>query len=153
MSFAESLCRGIAGTKSIAQKERERINFIKELLAIYDRKKIKEKDMHDCAKNIAAEFFVDEIVASRNGDEITINSEKRVSPPVDQQKEMFNAIREKYPEADMLTVKNNGKYDILYFEKDTLYSLKAAGDISSLEVKKIVEKVNDGRVKWQESSQ
>jgi len=150
MSFAESLYNGMTGTKNQRQKERERINFIKELLAIYDRKKIKEKDLHDHAKNIASDFFVDEIVGAKNGGEITVNSEKRVKPPIEQHQEMFNLIKEKYPEATMFTVRNNGKYDVFYYDKDTLYNLKSTGDVSSLEVKKMVERINDGMTKWQE---
>ena len=151
MSFADRMFHSVMGTKPKIIKERERINFIKELLAIYEKKKIREKDLNDFAKNIASDFFVDEIVAAKNGGEVYINSEKRISPPIDNYNEVYNTIKEKFPEASMITVRNNGRYEILYHEKGTLYNLKSAGDLSSLEVKKIVEKLGNGEEKWQES--
>ena len=149
MSFADRMFHSVMGTKTKIQKDRERISFIKELLAIYDKKKIKERDVNDFAKNIASEFFVDEIIGSNNG-ELCVNSEKRVGPPIDNYSEIYNTIKERFPEASMFTIRNNDKYEVFYHEKGTLYNLKSAGDLSSLEVKRIVSKIEEGKTKWQE---
>ena len=153
MSFAEKIYQNVIGIKSKQEKERERINFIKELLSIYEKKKIKEKDVHDHAKNIASDFFVDEVVASKNGGDVVINSEKRVRLPTESNSEFFNQIKQKFPETKMVTLKIGEKYHTYYIDNETLYNMRSNGSISSLEAKKIVERIDKGMDKWQESLQ
>ena len=128
--------------KTFEEKEKEYIEFIRELLA---RPKLPVKDpksLNDFAKNIAAEFLVDSItVARRNGSVLMTTGDNSFERAV-KQSSIYEFIASEFPKTKMLSIKDMDTYNIIYPQGDLIYMLKSSADISPTETRRIVHQLN-----------
>lgn len=120
----------VLGKKTLDEKERVRVEFLKQLLAL---REILIKRPEDYAKKIASDFFVDSVVVARkDGSIIMANKDENDTPAV---LEFLNAACTTFQKADFFLIKEDGYCNAIYCDGDLVYAFKSPGEISAIEAK------------------
>ncbi|MBI1973944.1 hypothetical protein HYS54_03955 [Candidatus Micrarchaeota archaeon] len=135
------MLKKVVGKKPDEEKERERINFIKELLA----SQVLVKPTHsDWARAIAHNYSVDSIVVSRKDGSVLMSNTDKAFERAVKTSSLYEYTRSEFPKAEMLLVKDGDDYNIVYPHGDMIYVLKSSASLSPTETEKIVEQLRAG---------
>jgi len=136
MNF-DRLTHWILGKKTYEEKYKERLKFVKELLMT---KQLIATTPQEHARNIADQFYVDSIVVS-NGESELLNLGG--NGKTTHLKDILAYVRGKLPETQMILIKDNDKYNVVYPHEGMVYNLETPGEISHLETKRFAERIHD----------
>ena len=123
------LVHKILGKKTFEERERQRIELLKQLLIL---QQILIKRPEDYAKKIANDFYFDSITVSRRDGSVVISSGDGNGKSV---QKVLDTIYEKFPDANFLLIKEDGHYTIVYPDGDMTYVFNSSGEVSLIEAK------------------
>ena len=132
----------LIGKKTKDEKDKERIEFLKELLWIEVQKVAKKPG--DYVKNLAKDFYVDSLIISKKDGSVLMSSEADAFTKAVKGSSVYEYITSEYPDAKILTIKDESGYNIIYPVGDLVCLLRSSGEISDLEVKRIVQRLDEG---------
>lgn len=132
------------GSKTLEEKEREYIAFIRELLARPEPPVKDPKTPDEFAKNIAAEFLVDSLVVARRNGSVLMSTEGNSFKRAVKNSGVYELISSEFPMTKMLSIKDNDSYNTIYPQGDLIYMFRSSADISLSETKCMVKKLNSG---------
>lgn len=137
-----SLFYKVLGKKTFEEKDRLRMEFLKQLLAL---QQILIKRPEDYAKKVASDFYFNSVAVLRKDGSVIManNDENGNNGSID----FLNSVRSKFRDAHFMLVKENGHCNVIYSDDDLIYTFKAPGEISAIEaqaaarnLKKTIEK-------------
>lgn len=141
MSWKKAWFR-VIGKKTDDEKTRERISFLKELLWI-EAQRIAKKPA-EYVKNVAKDFYVESLIISRRDGSVLMSSEKDAFAKSVKGSSVYEYISSEFPGAKFMTIKDENGYNIIYPVGDMVCLLRSSGEISDLEVKRIVDRLDEG---------
>ena len=134
--------RKIVGKKTDDEKKEERVKFLKELLWV-EVQKIAKKPA-DYVKNVAKDFYVDSLIISKKDGSVLMSSEGDGFANAVKGSSVYEYITSEFPGAKFLTIKDESGYNVIYPVGDLVCLLRSSGEISDLEVKRIVQRLDEG---------
>jgi len=134
--------RKIIGKRTEDEKKDERVKFLKELLWM-EIQKIAKKPA-DYVKNVAKDFYVDSLIISKKDGSVLMSSDGDGFASAVKGSSVYEYITSEFPDAKFLTIKDGSGYNIIYPVGDLVCLLRSSGEISDLEVKRIVQRLDEG---------
>ena len=132
----------VIGKKTKDEKTRERISFLKELLWIEAQRIAKKPSEY--VKNVAKDFYVESLIISRKDGSVLMSSEKDAFAKSVKGSSVYEYISSEFPGAKFMTIKDEEGYNVIYPVGDMVCLLRSSGEISDLEVKRIVSRLDEG---------
>ena len=132
----------IVGKRTNQQREREKIEILKEIIIKKQRQKAKKLD--DYAKEIAEDHYVDNITISKKDGNLLLSTTAKGYPNAIKGSSIYEYIQSEFPEAKMIVVKDDKGYNNLYRHKNNIYNIESDGELSSIELKRIAERMDEG---------
>ncbi|MFH0987123.1 MAG: hypothetical protein V1911_03710 [Candidatus Micrarchaeota archaeon] len=132
--------------KTPEEKLKRRIEIIQELIAQHALPEPKEPKQY--AKNLATNFYLDSIVVSKKDGTIVMSTDGNSFDKAVKATSFCEYVKTNYPGTKFMTMKGNGKYDVLYNDGDLVFMFRSPGDISISETKRIAEQVRTGMEKY-----
>ncbi len=140
MPFLKKLAYKVLNKKTEEEKLMIKLKILKELLELKQKQEAENLTDHAC--NLAEEFYVDEmIVSGKDGKVIVSTSKADGFEKMVKATSLFEFINTEFPDTRMLLIKDKDKYNVLYSDGKYLYYFKTSGEVSSLETKRIAEKI------------
>lgn len=131
----------LIGKKTVEEKERERINYIKELLSSYLALR---PNSSDPVANVAYKHMLDSVIVSRKDGSVLATNTDRAFEKAVRHSSLFEYTRAEFPKMQMLTIKDGDDYHLVYPNGDTIYLLKSSAALSQAEADRIVDQLNSG---------
>jgi len=138
----KSIWLKIIGKKTPDQKRDERIRFLKELLWI-EVQRISKKPA-EYVKNVAKDFYVDSLIISKKDGSVLMSSDGDGFARAVKGSSICEYITSEFPDAKFMTIKDDSGYNIIYPVGDLVCLLRSSGEISDVEVKRIVQRLDEG---------
>ncbi len=138
--FFKRVVYKILNKKTEEEKLRMKIRILKELLEEMEKEEPKTTQEH--AERIAEQFYVDSVVVSKHDGSVVIGREEAFEKMV-KASSLYEYINSEFPGTRMLLIKDRDKYNIIYAENDLLYFFKTSGEISSIEAKRMAERIRE----------
>lgn len=133
----------VINKKTPEEKLRRKIDVLRELIEIEKRKAAEEPEEY--VKNIMEDFYVDSIVVSKmDGSVLMADNKDNAFEKAVKNTSLYEFVKSEFPKAKTLTIKEEGKYNIIYIDNDLLYLIQTSGEISLAETKRIAQKLNTG---------
>jgi len=144
MSFFKKIIYRILNKKTKEEKLEKRIQILLEL--IEQKKREKEAEEPDSyAKNIIEDYALDSVIVSKKDGSVLMSTEKQDAfEKAVKSTSLHEFIKTEFPNANLLIVKDKEHYNVLYTEDDLTYIFRTSGDISAIETRQIVKKINKG---------
>ena len=136
----------IIGKKSPDEKKSERIEFLKELLWVEINKIAKKPNEY--AKNLTKDFYVNSLIISKKDGSVLMSSDGDGFSKAVKGSSICEYISSEFPDTKMMTIKDSTGYNIIYPVGDLVCLLHSSGEISDMEVKRIVERLDEGMHKF-----
>src|SRR3989344_4568612 len=133
--FIRNIAFKLVGKKTPEQKKLERLEFIRELLAIQKLLKNASKP-EDLLGNIAKNFLVEKVMVSKKDGTVLMASGEDSFERAVKTSSLIELINNEFPDTRFFMVKDAKGYKIFYLEGDFLYSISSAGEVSILETKR-----------------
>jgi hypothetical protein len=135
----------IFGKKTQEEKERERIEILKQLLVLYKQLSVKKPE--DLAKNIVNSFYLDSVLVSKKDGSVLMSTEGDSFETAVKDSSLLEYVSSEFPKTKFLIIKEEDGYNIICLEGGLVYHIKAPGEVSSIEVRTIVNRLRDG-LRW-----
>ena len=132
----------IIGKKTKEEKAGERVAFLKELLWV-EVQRIARKPA-EYVNNVAKDFYVESLIISKKDGSVLMSSDKDAFAKSVKGSSVYEYISSEFPGAKFLTIKDEEGYNVIYPVGDLVCLLRSSGEISDLEVKRIVDRLDEG---------
>ena len=133
----------ILNKKTKQEKLEKRVKILMELIEVQKRKQAKEPEEY--AKNLVEDYSLDSfIVSKKDGKVLLSNEEKDAFEKAVKTTSFQEFLKTEYPDANLLIIKTDKNYNVLYSEDDLVFLFKTTGDISAIETKQIAKKIKQG---------
>ncbi len=143
MSFFKKIAYKILNKKTKEEKLEKRIQILLELIEQKKREEAKEPDGY--VKNVVEDYALDSVIVSKKDGSVLMSTEKEQAfEKAIKSTSLQEFIKTEFPNANLLIVKDKEHYNVLYTEDDLTYIFRTSGDISAIETRQIVKKINKG---------
>jgi hypothetical protein len=132
----------VIGKKTPDEKRDERIKFLKELLWTEVHKIVKKPA--DYVKNVEKDFYVDSLIISKKDGSVLMSSGGEGFAKAVKGSSICEYIQSEYPDAKFTVIKDKEGYNYIYPIGDLVCLLRSSGEISEIEVKRIIHKLDEG---------
>ncbi len=134
--------RKIVGKRSDEEKKDERVKFLKELLWMEVQKIAKKPTEY--VKNLAKDFYVESLIISKKDGSVLMSSGGDGFADSVKGSSISEYIQSEYPDAKFTIIKDKNGYNYIYPVGDTVCLLRSSGEVSELEIKRMVQKLDEG---------
>lgn len=119
----------ILGKRTEGEKEKLRVGFLKQLLAL---QQVLIKRPEDYAKKVASDFYFSSVaVSKKDGSLIMTNNGGDDTGSLD----FLDAMQARFSDADFFLVKEDDHCNVFYSDDDYVYTFTSPGEISAIEAK------------------
>lgn len=127
------------GRKTPEEKIRDRVKVIKQLV----QEKTQKNQAQNEIEGVKKEFYLDGLmITDKNGKILKSNGGEKEFKETIKKTGIHKYIDEELPETEIFTFRSNGQNYIIYNEEDKMYFMKTPGSISTVEIRRIAQKVN-----------
>ncbi|RLG21099.1 hypothetical protein DRN74_03630 [Candidatus Micrarchaeota archaeon] len=148
---AVELIYNILGKKTSKQLEEEKMRILKELITEHKRKEAEKLDEY--AKQLASDYDVKHIVVSNVNGEMVLSTDEKAYSNAIKGSSIFEYIQSEFPKAKMVVVKDDEGYKNIYKFKNKIYSIRADGEMSSIELRRIAQMLEEGSKRFKEEEE
>lgn len=142
MSFREKLYH-VTGRKTPEEKLKERIRIIRELVK---EKRMKANTKQENTHKLKKEFYLDNLtVADKKGKVVTKSGNGGAFEEIID-KGLHDYMQKEFPEAEIYTVRSNGKNKVIYNTEERTYMMETPGSISIPEIRRIANQIQKGEI-------
>jgi len=143
MAFWKKLFYKIINKKTKEEKLKQRIKILIELIEMQKREEAKEPEQY--ATNVIEDYSLDSVIVSKKDGSVLMTTEKQDAfEKAVKSTSLHEFIKTEFPDANLLIVKDKNNYNVLYTENGLTYIFRTSGDISAIETRQIVKKINEG---------
>jgi len=143
MAFWSKLFYKAINKKTREEKLEKRIKILLELIEMKQREKAKEPGQY--ASNVIEDYALDSFIVSKKDGSVLMSTEKEQAfEKAVKSTSLHEFIKSEFPDANLLIIKDKNNYNVLYTENDLTYIFRTSGDISAIETRQIVKKINEG---------
>lgn len=139
---AMELIYTIVGKKTQNQKEREKVDMLREIIMKKAREKAIKMDQY--AKYLADDHYVGDITVSKIDGDMVLSTQEKAYPNAVKGSSIYEYIQSEFPEAKMIVVKDDEGYKNIYRHNNKIYNIESDGELSSIEMRRIAQRMDEG---------
>jgi hypothetical protein len=132
----------IVGKRTKEEKKSMRIELLKELLWVETQRIAKKPS--DYVSNVAKDFYVNSLIISKKDGSVLMSSDGDGFAKAVKGSSIYEYITSEFPDAKFMTIKDGKGYNVIYPVGDMICLLQSPGEISDIEVKRIVQRMDEG---------
>jgi hypothetical protein len=138
MAISEILDK-IVGKNHVENAER-----VSELRSLLPETRSPPQKPKDFVRYIAQSFCFDSLTVSKKNGSVLLSTEENGLSEAEKLSSLYRAASGSMPKTKMLSLRDNDKYNIIYPDGDLLYIMRTPGEVSPLEIRRMIQKLNSG---------